>query len=236
LPVCFLVAFNYGVINRNLATWFRAPASNDLQAFKDAADLLVKEMGDETQAQAELLAAQPETRQLLLGGSRRPRLPAGILPPNELSSAAIFPLQPKDPRGLLGTLRQRKIPTAAPCGAVSGDRWRQRPIGSIAITALIPLNVAQKDTDHSELVEGMEPAPGRLEVRAHLLHAADGADHRIHLVRGRVDRAVPRQADQRPHHRSCWAPPARCAKATCNIAWKCARPMNWATWCAPSTA
>ncbi len=48
VPVCFLVTFSYGVMNRNMASWFREPASNDLQAFERVADLLDKEMYDET--------------------------------------------------------------------------------------------------------------------------------------------------------------------------------------------
>ncbi len=116
MPVCFLVAFNYGVINRNIATWFRAPASNDLQAFKDAADLLVKEMGDETQAQAELLAAQPDTRQLLLGGSSRSAtfLQGFLQKERTEAPAAIFPLNQKVPIGFPGDPTPRKIRTPAP--------------------------------------------------------------------------------------------------------------------------
>jgi PAS domain S-box-containing protein len=143
LPVSFLVAFNYGVINRNIATWFRAPASNDLQAFKDAADLLVKEMGDETQAQAELLAAQPDTRQLLLGGSARASFLHDFCKRNELSSAAIFPLHQTIPIAFWGPYAAKGADgrtVAAQFPVMDSGR----PIGSIAITALIPLNVAQK--------------------------------------------------------------------------------------------
>ncbi len=35
VPVCFLVVFGYGVMNRNLTTWFRAPANNDLQSLRE---------------------------------------------------------------------------------------------------------------------------------------------------------------------------------------------------------
>ena len=99
MPVCFLVIFGYGVMNRNLTTWFRAPANNDLQAFENVADLFDKEMSDETVAQAELLAAKAETRDALLGHA----LPADFLESfgkdHELRSAAIFlPGSPKSPR------------------------------------------------------------------------------------------------------------------------------------------
>jgi len=143
VPACFLVAFNYGVINRNLATWFRAPASADLQTLKDAAAMLVKEMGDETQAQAELLAAEPETRQLLLGGAPAPGFLQEFCRRNELSSAAIFPLNQKIPLASWGAYPATNIDdrtVTAQYTVTDGGR----PVGSVAITALIPLNVAQK--------------------------------------------------------------------------------------------
>src|SRR5215472_15196289 len=37
MPVCFLVTFGYGVMNRNLAAWFRTPGSNYLNSFEHVA-------------------------------------------------------------------------------------------------------------------------------------------------------------------------------------------------------
>ena len=72
VPVFFLVLFSYEVMNRNIATWFRQPAANELTAAESITRQLGKEMQDETNAQAALLAAQWEVRQLIEGGARTP--------------------------------------------------------------------------------------------------------------------------------------------------------------------
>ena len=90
VPVFFLVLFSYQVLNRNLATWFRAPANNQLDVFKRIAKTLDKEMDDETTAQAALLAAQPEVRQLLASGVAAPGFLERFAEQYELQSAAVF--------------------------------------------------------------------------------------------------------------------------------------------------
>ncbi len=146
LPVCFLVAFSYGVMNRNLTSWFRSPANKDLQAFKQVADLLDKEMSDETVAQAELLAAKSETRAALLGSA----LPADYLETfardHELSAAAVFSGDAKVPVASFGPYAKRPDPGLA----VSADYPVMdggRKIGAVSITAPIPLDMAQEKQD-----------------------------------------------------------------------------------------
>jgi two-component system, NtrC family, nitrogen regulation sensor histidine kinase NtrY len=146
MPVCFLVIFGYGVMNRNLAAWFRAPASNDLQAFEHVADLLDKEMSDETVAQAELLADKAETREALLGRA----LPASFLESfgkdHELRSAAIFLPGSKTPAAFWGPWAER----AAPGLSVSAQypvMDARREIGKVVITAAIPLDIAREKTN-----------------------------------------------------------------------------------------
>ncbi len=141
MPVCFLVMFGYGVMNRNLATWFRAPANYDLKAFEHVADLLDKEMSDETLAQAELLAAKSETRDALLGGL----LPADYLKnfsrEQELRSAAIFLPNAKVPFTSWGPWAETATPgvsVSAQYPVMSGGH----EIGRVAIAASIPIDVA----------------------------------------------------------------------------------------------
>jgi two-component system, NtrC family, nitrogen regulation sensor histidine kinase NtrY len=143
MPVCFLVVFGYGVMNRNLTTWFRAPANNDLKAFEHVADLLDKEMSDETVAQAELLADKAETREALLGHA----LPAGFLESfgkdHELRSAAVFLPRSKTPVASWGPWEEK----VAPGLSVSAqypvmDAGRQ--IGTVVIAAAIPLDIARE--------------------------------------------------------------------------------------------
>ena len=144
MPVCFLVLFGYGVMNRNLTTWFRAPADNDLRSFKSVADLLVKEMSDETKAQAELLAAQFETHAALTGGA----IPADFLKnfsrQQELLSAAIFLPRAKTPLAAWGPWLDKPLPgrtVAAQYPVMDG----QREIGRVQIAAAIPLDVASAE-------------------------------------------------------------------------------------------
>ncbi len=143
MPVCFLVFFGFGVMNRNLTTWFRAPASNDLQAFKHVADLLDKEMSDETLAQAELLAAKTETKTALLGGA----LPADFLETfirdHELRSAAIFRPGVASPAASSGPWEDPAAlgpSVSAQYPVLDGTRR----IGTVSIAAPIPLDVAQE--------------------------------------------------------------------------------------------
>ncbi len=148
MPVCFLVIFSYGVMNRNLTTWFREPASNDLQAFKHVADLLDKEMSDETVAQAELLADKAETRDALLGRALG-ALPAGFLESfgkdHELRSAAIFPPGSKTPAASWGPWAEKASPRSERIRLNTRlvvDAGRQ--IGTVAIAAAIPLDIARE--------------------------------------------------------------------------------------------
>src|SRR3954453_17037833 len=75
VPVFCLVLFSFQVLNRSLERWFTNPVENQVQLFRNAATLLRREMQDEVNAQAAVLASKPEVRQLLTGG----RLPDGFL-------------------------------------------------------------------------------------------------------------------------------------------------------------
>jgi PAS domain S-box-containing protein len=143
VPGCFLVAFSFGVMNRHMDSWFREPASNDLQAFNHVADLLDKEMKDETTAQAELLAALPETRQLLSGGLPASTFLQDFCAGHELSSAAIFPVGGKIPVAFWGPY-SAKDTDGRTVAAEFPVREGGRGIGSVTLTAVIPLDTAQQ--------------------------------------------------------------------------------------------
>ncbi len=90
VPVFCLVLFSFEVLNRSLERWFTNPVDNQVKLFVNAARLLRREMQDEVNAQAAVLASKQEVRQALAGGS----LPAGFLErfarAQESQSAAIF--------------------------------------------------------------------------------------------------------------------------------------------------
>src|SRR6185295_2351928 len=67
VPVFCLVAFSFQVLSRSLNFWFTNPVQQQVDVFVKAATLLEREMQDETNAQAALLAAKPEVLQTLAG-------------------------------------------------------------------------------------------------------------------------------------------------------------------------
>jgi PAS domain S-box-containing protein len=143
VPVFFLVLFSYYVMNRNIATWFRAPAGNELTAFENIARQLGKEMQDETDAQAALLAAQPEVRQLVEGGARASGFLARFGASYELASAAVYGPAGGPPLDSWGDYRQpakvdRLVAASSPI--LQGER----SLGFVTVTAQVPGDVAEK--------------------------------------------------------------------------------------------
>src|SRR5579872_5034884 len=72
VPVFFMVLFSYYVLNRNLDKWFTQPAEKERIDFIRIAKVLEVEAREKGEAQAALLAAQPEIRALLTTGKRTP--------------------------------------------------------------------------------------------------------------------------------------------------------------------
>src|SRR5580765_984543 len=72
VPVVFLVLWSYEVLNVNLMAWFTNPVDNQVEVYKGAAKALDQEIQHRLGVQAALLAAQPETQQLLATGTISP--------------------------------------------------------------------------------------------------------------------------------------------------------------------
>src|SRR5581483_9263136 len=90
VPVFCLVLFSFEVLSRSVERWFTNPVQNQVEIFVNAAKSLTREMQDEVNAQAEILATRAEVRQALAGQP----LPAGFLErfakAREAQSAAIL--------------------------------------------------------------------------------------------------------------------------------------------------
>ena len=137
VPVFFLVLWSYEVLNFNLKAWFTNPVDNQVEVYKKAARALDQEIQHRLGVQAELLAAQPETSQLLAGG----RMTRGALQrfaqEQGLESAAILapsgtPLEtfgPYPPRALEGHTAVVRLPLKN---------------GAIEVAARIPLDTGQQ--------------------------------------------------------------------------------------------
>ncbi|MGD0871576.1 MAG: ATP-binding protein [Bryobacteraceae bacterium] len=141
LPVFCLLLFSYEVMNVNLKGWFTEPVQQQVDVFVGLATTLHKEVQDETDAQAALLAAQPETRQLLAGGIRTPGFLERFCKDQELESAAIFPSQGGPPLDSWGPYSARTDADRE----VNADYFvRNGPdvAGSVVLRARIPLDTA----------------------------------------------------------------------------------------------
>jgi PAS domain S-box-containing protein len=140
VPVFFLVLFSVDVLSRNMMAWFTRPADQQLRLFVDVASMLRKEMRDETSAQAALLAALPETRQVLAGGPRTEGFLRRFCGEQELVAAAIFPLAGGPPLDAWGPYsepaREDRVKVEYRVPAASGVA------GSVTLVAQVPLNVA----------------------------------------------------------------------------------------------
>jgi nitrogen fixation/metabolism regulation signal transduction histidine kinase len=146
VPVFFLVLFMYEAMNHALRTWFSEPQQNELSMFQQVTTQLGHEMMDETNAQAELLAAQPEVRQLFLTGARTPGFLERFARQYELESLAVYTGTQPDSRAApldaWGPYHKPAEPdqTVAVQAPVS-DGGKQ--LGYVAVTARIPLDMAQ---------------------------------------------------------------------------------------------
>jgi two-component system, NtrC family, nitrogen regulation sensor histidine kinase NtrY len=140
VPVFFLVLFSYDVLNRNLAAWFREPDRNELGFFEEVAGKLSKEMQDETNAQAALLAAQPEIRQWVANGAPVPGFLDRFAQHWELASVAVYAASSPAPLGTYGPYSQ-----GAQTNRVVAANWPvlegARQIGYVKVTANVPIDV-----------------------------------------------------------------------------------------------
>jgi len=146
VPVFFLVVFSYDVMNRNLATWYRAPFTEQLRLIGDVAGLVGHELQHEVDAKAALLAAQPETRQLLAGEAPSPLFLQRFCREHGLESAAIYapsgaaPLEAWGPYGARDAVGRTVM---ARYTAIENGK----PLGAVAVTARVPEDIAAKKAE-----------------------------------------------------------------------------------------
>jgi PAS domain S-box-containing protein len=143
IPVFFLVLFSYYVMNRNIEAWFQEPRGNELKAFETIASQLGKEMQDETDAQAALLAAQPEIRLLVESGIRAPGFLSSFAVRYELASAAVYGSASSQPLDSWGPYQQHAKEdrlVAATFPILRGERQ----LGFVTVTADVPGDVAER--------------------------------------------------------------------------------------------
>jgi PAS domain S-box-containing protein len=141
VPVFFLVLFSYSVLTVNLNAWFTQPTDTQLQIFDDFSKQFKKEMQDETNAQAALLATRPEIRALLEDGAGATAFLERFCQQQELASAAVYLVQtdvPVDAWVVYSTVEKQASVTAR-----QPVEDGARTIGAVQITARVPLDVGK---------------------------------------------------------------------------------------------
>src|ERR1051326_3358615 len=146
LPVFFLVLFSFFVLGHSLQRWFTNPVDQQVGRFVNVARMLNKEMQDEVNAQAALLAAIPETRQLLANPAAAPGFLEEFAKAQEAESAAILPAE-GDAAILSWGPYQRAISEAMAVRARAPVVEAGKTIGYAELTAPIPLDVAKQVSD-----------------------------------------------------------------------------------------
>jgi two-component system nitrogen regulation sensor histidine kinase NtrY len=146
VPAFFLVLFMYEAMNRALSTWFREPAQMELQHVEKVANQLGHEMADETDAQAALLAAQPEVQRLVTTGIGTPGFLQHFAQNYQLESAAVYAVAKPGLKDIpLDSWGPFRAPPQAgqTVNAQAAVAENHKTVGTVAITARIPIDIAQ---------------------------------------------------------------------------------------------
>src|SRR5262245_164472 len=140
VPVFFFVLWSYWVLNLNLKAWFTNPADKQVQIYTNAASLLTREIQSRLAVQAELLAAEPDIRRLVAGGTRTAGLLERYGKEQELESIEVL-----SPSGTLLDSWGAPIATANPNQLTvrRSIREGEREAGAIVLADSIPLDAAK---------------------------------------------------------------------------------------------
>jgi two-component system nitrogen regulation sensor histidine kinase NtrY len=140
VPAVFLVLFSFEVLSHSMDRWFTNPVDQTIARFIKVADLLRREMQDEVNAQAALLAAEPQLRRTLAGTQDLAFL-EHFVAAQQAESAAVY-----GPDG--AALIARSGPAASPGPNTIRARApiieQGRVIGYAELTARLPLDVADQ--------------------------------------------------------------------------------------------
>jgi nitrogen fixation/metabolism regulation signal transduction histidine kinase len=160
VPVFCLFLWSYLIMSYNLNAWFTQPFQNQVQTFIDLTQVLRGEMQDETAAQAGLLAAQPETAQLLRDGVRHAGFLEDFCRRLDLESAAVYPAAggaPLDAWGRYDAPMDYRREVSADYFIREGGRV----LGSVVLKAQMPVQVQQKTEKLKQQVDASNELAAR---------------------------------------------------------------------------
>jgi two-component system nitrogen regulation sensor histidine kinase NtrY len=151
VPVFFLVFFSYEVLSFNVTKMLTAPVERQKEVGLGLAKALDTEMKDETDAQASLLALQPETRQLLEGAVQIPGFLERFCGQYGLDSAAIYGPTGGPALDSWRSPKPRKT-TAEPVQSIASVPGSSGVIGTVLITASIQVDAGVAVNDLQNLI------------------------------------------------------------------------------------
>ncbi len=140
VPVVFLVLFSFEVLSHSVDRWFTNPVDQTIARFVKVADLLQREMQDEVNAQAALLAAEPQVRRIL-NGTAGPKFLEQFAADQQAESAIVYGadgITPLAKFGPAGSRLANAIRARAP--VTEGGRV----IGYAELVSHLPLDVADQ--------------------------------------------------------------------------------------------
>jgi PAS domain S-box-containing protein len=135
MPVFFMVLFSISVLNNSLTKWFTQPVQHELGDFDRISKALTRQTLDKANAEAELLAATPETRLLLGGGTADPSWLAEFCRTRHVMAAVIARADGKSVASF-GTFPAAASPTVTVSTPVAN-------IGSVRLAVAVPVDVVR---------------------------------------------------------------------------------------------
>lgn len=133
MPVFFMVLFNFYVLNATMQKWFDRPAQHELVDLRKISTELDRQTREKAQAEAELLAALPETKAMLEGRSADAHWLERFCQERGILAASIGPENGGTPVARYGNFPG---PKSAPAVTV-----RTGPVG---LSVAVPIDVAQQ--------------------------------------------------------------------------------------------
>jgi two-component system nitrogen regulation sensor histidine kinase NtrY len=140
MPVFFMVLFSISVLNNSLAKWFTQPVQHELGDFDRISKALTRQTLDKANAEAELLAATPETRLLLGGGTADPSWLAAFCRTHRVMAAGIVRAGGKTVASF-GMFPGAAYPAVTVTAPVAD---RGAGVGSVRLSVAIPIDVVRE--------------------------------------------------------------------------------------------
>ena len=141
MPVFFMVFFSVYVLSNSMGKWFNLPAEHERVDLDRIAKALDRQTRDKANAEAELLAATPETRLLLAGGAADPAWLAQFCRARGIVAASITrsdaPNAGEKPVAAFGQFPASKESAIAVRAPVANQGW-------VRLAVAVPVDVAKQ--------------------------------------------------------------------------------------------